>query len=159
MRYSELLMEEEKEKGTFVGVHFSDETNKALMAYVEENDIPNPIVKDELHVTICYSRKTIDYDADGDLDITITPHKGKLNIWETKDKKHCLVWKFESDELTARHDACMDLGASHDFDEYQSHVTLSYDVPADFDVDFPLPDFDLEIAEEYSSALDKDWGK
>jgi hypothetical protein len=48
--------------------------------------------------------------------------------------KGAVVLLFASNDLKWRHDAFKEAGASFDFDEYQPHVTITYQVPAGLDL-------------------------
>lgn len=153
-------------KGTYAGVKFTPETVEALAAFCKEHNIPNAINADELHSTVLYSRKHCpDYSP---IETYDPPCIGKFdawNVWNTSptegDSTKCLVLKMECPDLEKRHHELMDEhGATFDYDKYQPHVTLSYNIGDDFDVD-SLPPFegDVSIAGEYMEELDLDKAK
>lgn len=170
MLVEELLQEKTKEetKGTYAAVKFSDDTKEAIAKYIADNDLPNPLAKEKMHCTLLYSRKYCpDYQPLGKIDPPWIGKPTKLEVWESKAKQggekgsRCLVMKFNCSQLNERHEELMDEhDATYDFPEYETHVTLSYDI-GDLDEE-ALPDITeavktIEIVEEYGEDLDLDW--
>jgi len=164
MKIKELL-EEKSKKGTYSGARFSKKTVDALVAFCKEHKIPKAIDGDHLHTTILFSRKFLpDYKAAGKYDEMIVAKPKQWNVWKTSpsdpnaEKTNCLVLETNCPALVERHKELMDEhGGTYDYDEYKTHLTLSYDI-GDFDVkDLPLFDQDIEIEEEYQEDLNLDW--
>jgi hypothetical protein len=60
--------------------------------------------------------------------------------------------------MELRHKNLRMIGATHDFNTYQPHITLSYDVGEDFDVNLlPIYNGPLEFDVEYIEPLQLDW--
>ena len=57
MKLKDLFEKDATKKGSYAGVRFDKETNRALHKYMKENKIPNAIRPDKLHTTVLYSRK------------------------------------------------------------------------------------------------------
>jgi hypothetical protein len=155
-------MEAEK-PGTYAGVRFDEDTVNGLQKYIKDNDIPNAIAPSKMHCTLIYSKKHLpDYKPLGDLD---PPLKGKvtdLENWKTQpdadgNTAQCLVLKFDCPELDERHKQLIDEhNAKHGYDEYITHVTLSYNI-GDMDIK-KLPKVngtvkEVVIDEEYGEKL------
>lgn len=94
---------------------------------------------DDLHVAIAFSRQPVDWmkvgeswtgDKDGEL--VIKP--GGARLVEPLGDKGAVVLLFNSSELSWRHEEIKRAGASFDFDEYQPHVTITYQAPAGLDL-------------------------
>lgn len=162
------LFEEEQQKGTYAAVKFSQKTIDQIAQYIKENDIPNGTPPDKLHCTVLYSRKYCpDYEPQGKIDPPMIGECGKLEVWESKGKlrdkppTRCLVLKFSCPELVERHNELMDdHGATYDFPEYKTHITLSYDIGDMDESDLPDPCDTIktiEIVKEYGEDLDLDW--
>lgn len=162
------IVEAEDKKGTYAGVHFSEDTKDRIEKFIKENNIPNGVPRDKLHTTIIYSRKHLpNYEPQGELQ---EPWIGKplhLDVWksqktENTEPANCLVLEYECEECVDRHEYLMkEHGATYDFDEYKTHVTLSYDI-GDMslkDIDDPETIGDLEIVEEYHEDLNLNWAK
>lgn len=104
---------------------------------------------DELHVTICFSRAPVDWMKmgsawDGDSDGKLTVKPGGARLVEKLGDKGAVVLMFASSELSWRHEDMKRGGASFDFDEYQPHVTITYQAP---------DGLDLEKVEPYRGKL------
>lgn len=167
MKIKEIL-EEKTKKGTYAGAHFSEATKKALAQYCKDNNIPNAINPDKFHTTILYSRKYLpEYKAAGVYDpMLIGKPKDTFEAWKTspsdpnEEKTTCLILTFDCPELKKRHQELMDEHqGTYDYDEYKTHVTLSYNI-GDLNIS-KLPPFtdDIEIADEYQEDLNLDWAK
>ena len=85
----------------------------------------------ELHVTILYSRAPVDWMQMGESwnsnakgEITVQP--GGARIVEPLGDRGAVVLLFNSSELSWRHRNMVEAGASHDWDDYQPHVTITY---------------------------------
>lgn len=157
-------------KGTYAGVRFADDTVAAILRYIEAAQLPNSTAADKLHSTLLYSRKFLpDYQPLGEIAPPLAGTPTKLHVWETspedpsEPKKRCLVLKYKCDDLVNRHLKLMsDHEATYDFDSFEPHVTLSYDI-GDIEID-DLPQFSdyidaINIVEEYGEELDLNWAK
>ena len=85
----------------------------------------------DLHVTILYSRQAVDWMAMGEPwnteangNLIVKP--GGARIVEPLGDQGAVVLLFGSSELSWRHTSMVHDGASHDYDEYQPHVTITY---------------------------------
>ena len=88
---------------------------------------------DDLHVTILYSRATVDWFKMGDSyaeELTI-PRGGARSVERFGD---AIVVRFGAGELGWRHQQMIEAGASSDFEDYKPHVTVVYDAPRDLDL-------------------------
>jgi len=161
------LMEQSKKKGTYAGVRFDTETNRALHKYMTENKIPTSVRPDKLHTTLLYSRKHLpNYKPAGKIQPPMTGNPTGLDVWETQGensaKTKCLIFQYDCPELVTRHKSLMkEHEATFDYPEFKPHVTLSYDI-GDMDID-KLPNIDeigpLNLVEEYGEDLDLDWAQ
>ncbi len=165
MLSNEFLIEEEQ-KGTYSGMKFSDESVQKLLDFAEQKDIPNTLDKNEFHTTLLYSRKYLkDYKAIGEFESPIIAYPMGFEVWVSpanafKDEDtRCLVLKYKCQEQEDRFNELMDEhDATYDFDEYKTHVTISYDVGPDFDeanLDASLIG-ELELVSEYKEDLNLD---
>ena len=163
MKLKELL-NENKTEGLYVAVKFSDECVDRILDYCDSVNIPNVLNRSDFHSTLAYSRKPVpDFSPESEIDVVGKP-KG-FEIWPSepnafkKEKTYCLVMKFDCDYMTNRFNEIMSMGATYDYDKYQPHITLSYDVGEDFDTSV-LPDIakigTISIVSEYSEKLDFD---
>lgn len=164
---ADIITEAEGMRGTYAGTYFDVDTVKAISDYVTNNKIPKPVNLSKLHTTLLYSRKYLpDYKAVGKYDTPMVGTPLELVVWKTKgddgsEPANCLVMKYDCPELVKRHNELMKThGATFDYDEYNPHVTLSYDI-GDMDIT-TLPDIvkavkRIVITEEYGEDLRLDW--
>lgn len=142
--------------GTYSGMRPDLQSKLNLMEYINNNNIPNPVEQDELHTTILYSRINCpNYIPLGKISPAYVASPVALETWSTKDGKNALVLTLDCDELIARHNELMAAhGASYDYAEYKPHLTLSYDVDKDYNIDnLPLPNFNIMFNNEYYEPL------
>jgi phage-related protein (TIGR01555 family) len=122
----------------------------------------------ELHVTIAFSRAPVDWvkvggdgwggDENGHLRVP----PGGPRIVERLGDKGAVVLLFASSALTWRHEEIKRAGASFDFDDYQPHVTITYEAPAELDLSTvepyagPLifgPEIFQEVVEDWEQTI------
>lgn len=121
----------------------------------------------ELHVTIAFSRTPVDWMKAG-TDWYGDEREGKLvvgpggpRLVERLGDKGAVVLLFASSALSYRHEAIKrDAGASFDFNEYQPHVTITYQAPAGMDLSAVEPyRGKLEFGPEIFEEVVEDWEK
>lgn len=144
--------------GTYVSANLDQSSTKKLYKWCQDNGINNPIdpfKKDnEYHVTVVYSRKGISQAEGEDIGLPMNLKIVGWDIFTSKNGQKCLVGKVDSKELTKAHDMYMSkYGATHDFDSYKPHLTVSYDY-GDGKAPKDLPDFELTFNTRSFKALD-----
>jgi hypothetical protein len=156
MRLSTILENEETEKGTFAGLRFSQDDEDVIIGIIEEMGVPNPIQRDEIHLTLLYSRKYLpNYEPATLTDMWAYP-KG-YHIFEGRNNKSILVILLESEDVTKRHLELMKQHkATYDFPEYRPHITLSYDIE-DFMIMRNKKAVLVNIKEQYDKLLPKEF--
>lgn len=117
---------------------------KQFFAWAKSQGFAN--VVDDPHVTVLYSRTPVDWIAMGEVSwggprLEVDP--GGPRVVEPLGDKGAIVLHFACSELRWRHEDMVQAGASHDYDEYQCHVTISYDPGG----------VDLESVEPYRGEL------
>jgi hypothetical protein len=119
-----------------------------LRRWAEAQGFRNLVPAADMHVTVIASREALDWlkispdsgwGPDGDNgELTVPP--GGPRIVEPLGNNQVPVLLFNSWRLAYRHGEMREAGASWDFEEYQPHVTLSYQRPPDgFDYDAVEP--------------------
>jgi 2'-5' RNA ligase len=143
--------------GTYIAANVSPSSQKALDEWVTKHKIPNPSEPKEYHTTVIYSRKGIPDVMNDKID---TPLSGKIIGWKifgTQVGVKCLVASVECDELDDQHNRIRaEYGATHDFPEYQPHITVSYNY-GDGAVPKEIPTFPIVFNKITMKALDPDF--
>lgn len=161
---------EESKKGTYVGVHFDSDTVKRIKEFAVDNKIP--LQSHKLHTTVLYSLKYLpNCKPLGKLNTPLIGKPKKFSVQKTsfpgdQDQpfnkvgkiENSLVLQYDSPELVARNkELKKEHGATHHFDPYKPHITLSYDVG---DIDMSKLDpkniGNINIVLEYGKDLDFD---
>lgn len=102
-----------------------------IRRWAEKNGIPDLV--DDLHVTIAYSRKPIDWmkiyseDWNQEKDGTLTIAAGGVRLLDTLGDvdNPVIALLFTSSRLAWRHEQICNAGASWDWEDYQPHITLT----------------------------------
>jgi 2'-5' RNA ligase len=102
-----------------------------LIEWAKQQGLKKCLHSDEYHVTIAYSKTPVDW-------ANWSPIENKF-IYERSDRTikkfgDCIVLSLESNKLSKRWQEFIDGGCSWDYEEYQPHVTITYD-GADIDPD------------------------
>lgn len=97
-----------------------------IKRWAREQGFPSSV--DDMHVTIAFSRKPVDWMAVGDSyaeNVEVNAGGARLmeRFGETGD---AIVLLFNSSELAWRHHEIREAGASWDWPDYQPHITVSY---------------------------------
>jgi hypothetical protein len=119
---------------------------------------------DELHVTVLFSRTPVDWlkmgspwDQDDQGRLKVAP--GGARVIEPLGDKGAVVLLFNSSSLSWRHEEMVRNGASHDYDEYQPHVTITYE-GSDLDLSKVEPyRGELVFGPEVFAEVEEDWEK
>ncbi|AIT81607.1 hypothetical protein JI59_18480 [Novosphingobium pentaromativorans US6-1] len=133
-----------------------------LIAWAKANGFKSTLAADDMHVTVLFSRTPVDPMKMGDS--WTGDDEGRIRIKPGGPRaierlgESAVVLLFSSWEIESRHRSMVEAGGSHDFDTYQPHITLSYEVPAEFDLEAVKPfSGALEFGPEIFEPLDLDW--
>jgi hypothetical protein len=136
----------------------------AVIKWAKAQGFETTLPADEMHVTVLYSRAPVDWmkmgqswdqDQDGKLRV---PPGGARVLDQFGSLKDATVLLFSSSSLCWRHEDMIAKGASSDYDDYQPHVTLTYDAPADFDLSKIEPyQGELIFGPEVFAEVKDDW--
>ena len=140
--------------GTYVGARLSDDSAEKIMKFIKENDIPEPLDKSKLHITLIHSRKYLPkFKSRGKLEEPMLAEPTGVALFG--EEKNALVVKLKSPDLVKRHKQIMEEhGATFDFDEYKPHVSLSYECVGFDTSTLNINELGpLEITEEYDNEL------
>lgn len=103
-----------------------------FLAWARGQGFSSTLAADDLHVTVLFSRRPVDWMKMGDMwsgdskgNVMVSP--GGPRLVEPLGDKGAVVLLFSSTDLQWRHRSMIEAGASHDYDEYQPHVTITYE--------------------------------
>jgi hypothetical protein len=133
-----------------------------LIAWARASGFETTLPAGDLHVTVLYSRALVDpikmgrdWREDERGEIAVRP--GGPRAIERLGE-NAVVLRFASPDLEYRHKDLIEAGGSHDYPDYQPHVTLTYAVPAGVDLDAIKPfNGALRFGPEIFETLDLDW--
>jgi phage-related protein (TIGR01555 family) len=104
----------------------------ALIKWAKAQGFKTTVPVDEMHVTVLYSKTAVDWmkmgsgwDQDAEGKLKVPP--GGARLVEALGGDGAVVLLFSSSPLSWRHEDMVRNGASHDFEDYQPHVTITYD--------------------------------
>lgn len=106
----------------------------AIVKWAQSQGIPGMLPGAELHVTIVYSREPLDWMKTGESwNAELKISAGGARVMEVFNGG-AIVLSFVSGELSYRHGNILEAGGSHDFPDYQPHITIGYTDDPDFDI-------------------------
>ena len=133
-----------------------------IVAWAKLQGFTSTLKPDDLHVTIMFSRKPVDWMKMGESFVgreqtgTMTVPPGGARMMERFDGG-ATVLLFSASELSWRHENMRREGASWDHEEYQPHVTISYEgAPADLRAIEPYRG-KIELGPEIFEEVKEDW--
>lgn len=133
----------------------------AILAWARDAGIPNLMPADEMHVTVAYSRRPVDWSAFGHaLPFAMAPAETRVDR-EVKPLggEGAVVLRFKCQALAIRWQEFRDAGASWDYPGYQPHVTLTYDAKgADLSAIAPYAG-PIELGPEQFAEVDDGWAE
>lgn len=120
-------------RGTYACLKLDDESRDKIARFITLHNVFNGVSATDLHSTVIYSRVFCPNMISRPVDITAQVVGTQL----IKDgDKTCLAIELKSDAQKKLHmDLRSEHGATHDFDDYLQHITLSYDIG-----NFNIPD-------------------
>lgn len=137
-------------EGVYAQFKLTPESAQELADWIEENEIVEPVEKDELHITTTYSKVDIDLEPSDKKNIVLSSKDFSIAVYG-----RALVIEVDSDILQDIHKAAIDAGASYDYAVYKPHITISYNSEANenlIPILFP-PNFDITLSHEEVSPL------
>ncbi|MEN0115424.1 MAG: phage portal protein [Agrobacterium cavarae] len=111
---------------------------------------------DDLHVTIAYSRTPVDWMKIGEAwQSELKLAAGGPRLMEQFGEARVLL--FKASELEWRHEAMESAGASWDHEEYQPHITISYDPESPDLADVEPYQGEIILGPELFAEVEEDW--
>ncbi|MFC0305182.1 phage portal protein [Rhizorhabdus histidinilytica] len=133
-----------------------------LIAWAKSVGFTSTLPAEDMHVTVLYSRTAVDPIKMGES--WNENEKGEIAVKPGGPRaierlgENAVVLLFASSELSWRHESMVRAGGSHDYGDYQPHVTLTYEAPAGIDLDAIKPFTGrLLFGPELFEPLDLDW--
>lgn len=128
----------------------------AIIEWAKGAGFETTLPPDEMHVTVAYSKRPMNWNAVAEDTSTIKVERGRRTV-EPLGDGGAVVLKFDSAELQRRHYELRDVGASWDYDEYHPHLTLSYTGAPDV---LPPPyTRTIILGPERFEEIEEDWHK
>lgn len=133
--FKDYLLEAEGADGTYAALYPTSESISDLYVYVSDVlrdlaiPIDNKVSPYDYHCTVMYSRRPIhDFEKHGDMskDVNIVAKATKFSI--LKAEKKTLVLEIRAPEIDELFKQFIKLGATWDFKEYLSHISIANDV-------------------------------
>lgn len=138
------------------GVKNADE----IIAWAKEQGFEKTLTPDDLHVTIAFSRASVDWFKVGEAwDDEVKIGKGGARMVERLGETgDAVVLLFANNMLNWRHKEIIRAGATWDWPDYQPHITIAYDPDRKVNVE-ELKAYTGEIilTEEIFEELDLNW--
>lgn len=124
---------------------------KDILDWARAQGFKTTVPADKLHVTVAFSRTPLDWVKVGEAGCWGQDDKGQLTVApggprlveRLGPRQEAIVLMFASSALSWRHEDIKRCGASWDFDDYQPHVTVSWDAA----------DLDLKAVEPYRGPI------
>lgn len=114
------------EHGTYAALEVSAESTQEIIKKVEGSGVQRANDYWEFHCTLIYSRTPFPQAMFYDLEPSLfTAYPLRYEEWRGHDGKNYLVLLVESDKIREQHELFVSEGASHDYDEYRPHITIT----------------------------------
>lgn len=97
-----------------------------IIKWAKDQGFNTTLKADDMHVTIAFSRKPVDWFKMSEESAELEIEAGGPRMVEKLGDKGAVVLLVNSHRLKWRHREMLDIGGSHDFEEYQPHITLTY---------------------------------
>ena len=141
--------------GTYASVKFSPQVGELLQLWCNRHGIPMTIIPEFLHCTVLYSRTEVEPIEIPLKKIYLSPKE--FRIFDNGSER-ALVLLLDAPELSELHDRLIEQGGTHDYPEYNPHVTLSFQVSENLNINkFPVPPLIFVPSELCYEPLDPVW--
>jgi len=134
----------------------------AIIAWAKTQGFQTALQPDDLHVTIAFSRMSVDWTKLTQLENTVTvpavaAYESKRFITRLGETGDAAVLQFESDDLGRRWRQIKDAGASWDWPTYQPHITISWNAPAGIEAKAQPYLGEIVLGPEVFAEVKEDW--
>ena len=134
----------------------------AFLLWCKQCGFETRLPKEELHVTIAYSREPVDTDT---IELQTNAMMDMGSVRQLKMFGDAVVLTFQDKELYERWNQLKALGCSWDYDDYSPHITITYNKPHELDINDliafngqlifsheELEDLNLDKSDEYEEV-------
>lgn len=162
MKLATLTQYAKHKDGTYVSLEMSEESRKLLDHYVEINlGLTERVDPSTFHITVIYSRTPVP-SAENYLhmnnSLPVEAMVTGYEVFPTKNDGHCLVMRVACPYATRLNSQLTKEGATSDYDEYKSHITIAYNIQQEVDPHtLPVPQFHLEFDKLNVAPLDPEF--
>lgn len=128
INYSDYLKYRDKHAyGTYACFTLDERSIDDIGGIIKKFNISRSDPLEDLHCTILYSRKPFPSIEQYSIDPrSYSPVKTmEYEVFEGKDDKAYLVLKLDDNHLRELHGQFLSAGATHDFNSYQPHITIT----------------------------------
>jgi hypothetical protein len=134
--------------GVYMARPVKDADAKKIRKWAKERGITD--IVEDLHVTIVASRASFPADEMDDDEEEIA-----VKIKGIKRLKDAIVLTLDAPKIVARHKAAREKGATHDFNSFQPHITLTYSGP-DNEMPEDFPSMSVKLGPEFKRDFEPD---
>jgi hypothetical protein len=135
-------------------VHRPVENGAEILAWARSQGFGETLAASDLHVTIAFSRKPVDWFAVGTAeDKVVVPRGGPRQMERFRD---ATVLLFSDWSIRWRHESLREAGASWDYPEYQPHITIAYGADVDLTKIEPYQG-KIVFGPEVFAPVDENW--
>lgn len=129
-----------------------------IIAWAKEQGFKTTLPADDLHVTVAFSRKAVDWMKMGESwSSEVEVGAGGARMLERFGDARVLL--FNSSELSWRHEEMKRSGATWDHPEYQPHITISYTEDAPDLADVEPYQGKISLGPEIFQEVKADWAE
>lgn len=132
------------------------ENAEDIIAWAKSQGFKTTLPASEMHVTIAFSKKPVDWKLAG-IEKGMFVSSGGPRSVEALGDQGAVVLKFSDETLRKRWGELRDLGASWDYDSYKPHVTISYN-DSGIDLKSVQPyDGPIYLGAEKRATVNEEW--
>lgn len=129
---------------------------QAVIDWAKSQGFDTCQLPEDMHVTQAYSKTPVDWPESDSESMTVNTIDNRAIL--AFGDGACAVLAFQSLGMQQRFEQLCELGCSYDYPEYTPHVTLSWQVPDDLDLESIEPyTGPLEFGPEIFAEIDDDW--
>lgn len=107
------------------GVHYEDA--QEIIKWAHSQGILTTLQEWDFYVTVVHSKTPFIWNEEEDRDLeNLLIKGGQRSLEKFGEDGNVIVLRIESEALSKRHAELIEMGASHDYDDYRPHITLTY---------------------------------